>query len=185
MIGAWLQQRSWKQQNWECVRERKIKSALSTVEDAARLFDRRLYRERRLLWAARKGNSNEIEAARSEYQIALFEWMDNLGRIKAELWVSFDQWTATRFEDELHDRLRKVGSRIEAKLQGKLRSALIEEERALNELGRSGYTFIHELLKRIEIENLNGLAGHDDISYENWNNLTSGYLIRRLLGLPA
>lgn len=185
IVGAWLQHRSWMNQHWEKVREERTKAALLAVEDAAKLIDRRLYRQRRFLWAARRGPSPELTAARQDYQEVIFEWMDNLGRLKAELWLSFDRWTAVRFEGDVHDEFASVGRRIERAVRGGRPTPLGQEERQLDALGRSSYEFIHELLRRVATEDIRGLSGRDQVSFENWNNLSTGFLLRRLFGLPA
>jgi hypothetical protein len=184
-VGAWLQHRSWIHQNWQRIREEKTRIALATVEDAAKLVDRRLYRQRRLLWSLQRRNGADTTVALKDYQDAVAEWMDNLGRLKAELWLSFDRWTAIRFEEEIHDPLARVGRQLERSIRSGLPGALATEERELNRLGRSAYEFIHALLERISSENLNGLVGRDELSYRNWENLSVGFLTRRLFGLPA
>lgn len=72
-VGAWLQHRSWKHQHWEKIRTDRAEAALATVERASALIDKRLYRQRRLLWAIRRGDCTELEAERLEYRTAVFE----------------------------------------------------------------------------------------------------------------
>ncbi|MDB5481920.1 MAG: hypothetical protein JWO83_2973 [Caulobacteraceae bacterium] len=149
------------------------------------MVDKRLYRQRRFLWAIRRGSPVEIETERQEYRSALFQWMDNLGRTKAELWVSFDKWTAMSFETQIHDRLARNGRRIELALRTGHGTNLTDEERDLDRLGRSSYEFMHRLLERIQREEINGLEGRNELSYRNWDNLSSGFLLARLFGLVA
>lgn len=137
IVGAWLQHRSWMHQQWEKLREDRRRTALATVERASELVDKRLYRQRRLLWAIRGGDRAEIESERGEYRSVVFAWMDNLGRIKAELWTSFDRYTAINFEEELHDVFAKNGRRLELALRTGQGTKLVSEERELNRLGRS------------------------------------------------
>src|SRR5665213_298359 len=149
-VGATLQHRSWKHQHWERLRKDRARAALATVERASELIDKRLYRQQRLLWAIRRRDSLEIEAARKEYQSAVYQWMDNLGRTKAELWTSFDRWTAVSFEEQLHDRFARNGRRIEVVLRTGWGTSLSDEEKDLNRLGRSAYQFMQNLLGRIQ-----------------------------------
>jgi hypothetical protein len=182
-VGAWLQHRSWKHQQWEKLRTERAEAALVTVERASALVDKRLYRQRRLLWAIRRGDPTDLEAERQEYRAAVFEWMDNLGRTKAELWAAFDRWTAVAFERDLHDRFARNGRQLEAALRSGARARLANEERELNKLGKSSYEFMQRLLERIQREDLNGLTGRYELSYRNWENLTSAFLWTRLFGL--
>jgi hypothetical protein len=153
------------------------------VKRASELIDRRLYRQRRLLWAIRRGDAEEIETERREYRSAVFNWMDSLGSLKAELWAGFDRWTAINFEAELHDRFARNGARLELALRTGQGTSLNYEERDLNSLGRSSYEFTQRLLGRIQREELNGLLGHFELSYDNWENLNSTFLLARLFGL--
>lgn len=182
-VGAWLQHGSWVQQNWDKLRSERKASALVVVQRASELFDRRLYRQRRLLWAVRGGDPPQIERELEEYRSAVFAWMDNLGRTKAELWASFDRWTATSFERELHDPLAEIGRRIERALRTGHGTMLSAEERDLNRLGRDGYEFMQRLLERIQDEDLEGLAGRYRLALNNWENLSVAYLLARLFGL--
>lgn len=183
MVGGWLQHRSWKHQQWEKLRDDRTRAALTTVERASELVDKRLYRQRRLLWAIRRGDGAAIEAERQEYRSAVFQWMDNLGRTKAELWTSFDRWTALSFEEQLHDRFARNGIRLERALRTGQGTKLSDEERELNYLGRASYEFMQRLLERIQREELNGLMGRHELSYRNWENLNSAFLLARLFGL--
>jgi len=183
VVGAWLQHRSWVQQNWDKLRLDRKASALAVVQRASELFDRRLYRQRRLLWAVRGRDPKQIETELEEYRAAVFAWMDNLGRTKAELWASFDRWTATRLETELHDPLAEIGRRIERALLTERGTTLSAEERDLNRLGRSGYEFMQRLLERIQDEDLEGLVGRYRLTLNNWENLSISFLLARLFGL--
>ena len=89
VAAAWLQHRYWVHQNFEKRREEQKTAASAIAYELAHLLDRRLYRQRRFLWALRSGGDAAIEEARAEYQKILFEWNDNFGRIKAALWTSF------------------------------------------------------------------------------------------------
>jgi|SRR5665213_1237744 len=182
-VGATLQHRSWKHQHWERLRKDRARAALATVERASELIDKRLYRQQRLLWAIRRRDSLEIEAARKEYQSAVYQWMDNLGRTKAELWTSFDRWTAVSFEEQLHDRFARNGRRIEVVLRTGWGTSLSDEEKDLNRLGRSAYQFMQNLLGRIQREEISGLQGRHELSYRNWDNLSSAFLWARLFGV--
>lgn len=184
-VGGWYQQRAWRNQHFQGFRDQRIAAASKITQDIANLIDRRLYRQRRVIWAIRQGEPADVDQALAEYRGAIFEWMDNLGRIKAELWQSFDRCTAIQFEEQIHDRFAAVGRNIEARIRGTRRGALAQEERDLNTLGRSSYEFVHGLLTRISREDLVGLVGRDTVSYSNWDNLSTGFLLKRLFGVST
>ena len=53
LLGYWLQSRSWAHQHDVQRRDEERQHALKTFEEISLLLDRRLYRMRRLYWAAR------------------------------------------------------------------------------------------------------------------------------------
>ena len=72
LLGASYQYRNWKYQHWERFRQQRVKEAAATVAELAKLMDRRLYRQRRLLWTTRLGTSRELEDALKDYREAIF-----------------------------------------------------------------------------------------------------------------
>jgi hypothetical protein len=106
-LAAWLQYRGWVHQNFEKRRDEQKRAATELALEVARHMDRRLYRQRRLVWATRSGN--RIEQAQKEYREALFEWNDNYERIKAALWISFDRHAMLEFEEQIHNEFRLLG----------------------------------------------------------------------------
>lgn len=182
-VAAWLQHRSWVNQNWEQLRSERSKAALATVQRTSELIDRRLHSQRRLLWALREGERRKIEDRRNDYVAVIQEWMGSLGRTKAELWNAFGKYAAIDFERDIHDAFARNGRALEARIKSKERGGLHKEESDLNELGRSSYEKIQTLLERIDSGNLNGLQGRERLAIDNWDNLSSIQLYKRLFGL--
>ncbi|RZJ45294.1 MAG: hypothetical protein EON87_07880 [Brevundimonas sp.] len=184
-VGGWLQHRSWQHQHWQQMRSERTRAALPVVERAAMLVDKRLFAQRRFLWTLRGGDQTDIAAALTEYRHAVKDWMENLGRTKAELWNAFDKDTAISFEEILHDKFAANGRKLESRYRSGERGGLSAEERELNKLGKRAYEFSQTLLDRISKEEINGLSGHNRLSFQNWENLSSTYLVSRLLGLAS
>lgn len=184
IFGAWFQQRNWRHQHREQLRQERRAAALTLVEDLSNLMDRRLYRQRRFIWALRSGHKERICRAITEYNEALFDWNDNYGRIKARLWSLFDRGEFLRFEDEIHNRFQKAGAIIEEVANKMVPiSALAAQERELNRLGYQCQLMMKSLLERIAKERLAGLQDQLTVSHDNWDNLSDVFLIKRLFGL--
>lgn len=183
IIAARLAHQNWQNQNWEQKREERRTAALSTVSTISHLIDRRLQRQRKFLWALRRKNPDDRESARLEYALAVTEWMDNLGRSKAALWADFDRYTMVSFEDNVHDEFARIGRSLEAAYRTGISKPLIDEERDLNKLGRLTYEYTSDLLKKISAEDIRGLRDRWALTYENWDNLSSSYLLSRLFDL--
>jgi hypothetical protein len=183
IIAARLAHQNWQNQNWEQKREERRTAALSTVSTISHLIDRRLQRQRRFLWALRRKNPDDRDSARLEYALAVTEWMDNLGRSKAALWADFDRYTMVSFEEDVHDEFARIGRSLEAAYRTGIPKPLIDEERDLNKLGRLTYEYTSDLLKKISAEDIRGLRDRWALTYENWDNLSSSYLLSRLFDL--
>jgi hypothetical protein len=183
IIAARLAHQNWQNQNWEQKREERRTAALSTVSTISHLIDRRLQRQRKFLWALRRKNPDDRESARLEYALAVTEWMDNLGRSKAALWADFDRYTMVSFEEDVHDEFARIGRSLEAAYRTGIPKPLIYEERDLNKLGRLTYEYTSDLLKKISAEDIRGLRDRWALTYENWDNLSSSYLLSRLFDL--
>ena len=183
IIAAKLAHQNWQNQHWEQKREERRTAALATVNTLSLLVDRRLYRQRKFLWALRRGNEKSLEAARLEYAAVVAEWMENLGRMKASLWADFDRYTMIDFEERIHDEFARIGKSLEAGFRNKRLRNLYTEESDLNRLGKTSYEFSNELLQRINAEDISGLRGRWSLDYENWDNLSSCFLLSRLFDL--
>lgn len=183
IVAARLAHQNWQNQNWQQRRDERRTGALATVSTVSHLIDRRLYRQRKFLWSLRRGKPSEREAAREAYASVVAEWMENLGRSKAALWSDFDRSTMIEFERDIHDSFARIGRSLEAAYRSGTSQGLSREEADLNALGRTAYEFTASLMTRINSEDISGLRGRWELSYENWHNLSSSYLLSRLFDL--
>src|SRR5215470_10034175 len=82
LLGFFLQNRAWAHQHDVGRRDEERLQALKTFEEVSSLLDRRLYRMRRLYWAARRkaqgsGDAAEIASARADYREVVTGWNDS------------------------------------------------------------------------------------------------------------
>lgn len=184
VIGAMLQFRNWKHQNRETIRKEQREAAVDVVQQLASLLDRRLYRQRRYLYALyHRADSARLDEARKEYNFILFEWNDNLGRFKAILTVLFDMRQALNLEG-FHDRFQGTGKNLELyDRSGHADYPLHSYEEALNILGAETSNWVAHLLERINCDRLRAYSSLFHVSHSNWDNLSTSYLLKRLFGL--
>jgi Putative peptidoglycan binding domain len=112
LLGFWFQSRAWSHQHEVQQRDQEYDQALRTFGDVSTLLDKRLYRMRRLYWAARRNaharvDRGAVSAARDEYVEVLYTWNDNLNRNLALTQTYFG--TATRLSLE-HDILAEYAA---------------------------------------------------------------------------
>ena len=117
VAGGWwaarLQERSWARQNDVRLREAENERAGAACQEITLLLDRRLYRMRRLLWAAGSGApEDEVERRLADYRDVLFAWNDHLNT-NLSLVGSYFGDTARAYLDGLYEDFKRVGQDVE------------------------------------------------------------------------
>ena len=185
-LAAWLQQRNWEHQNFEKWRDEQKKLGSDVALEIAAALDKRLYRQRRFLWALQSGREEAIEAARRDYVESVFLWNDNFGRFKAILWASFGDDAVDIFEGEINKTFVDVGSMLQAVHAGQRsspRQDLAKGERTLNVLNYRSSRFVYHRLADVKHERVGGLPKFSEVYQKNWRFLSTTFLVRRLFGL--
>src|SRR5215813_8955483 len=118
LLGYLLQSRAWAHQHDVQRRDEERQQALKTFEEISLLLDRRLYRMRRLYWAARSkaqgvGDEAGLTSARDDYREVLAEWNDNLNRTLALVETYFGSRTRTMLKDEVYGEFVVTGRGLE------------------------------------------------------------------------
>ncbi len=117
-LGFYFQQRAWGQQSAVQRSERDLEAATKTFEEVSVLLDRRLYRMRRVFWAARRlapapADTTELDVAQRAYRVVLEEWNDNLNRLLALVQTHFGRPLRERLQSELYDTYAAIGEELE------------------------------------------------------------------------
>ena len=118
LLGYLFQGRSWAHQHEVQRRDQERQQALRTFEEVSRLLDRRLYRMRRLYWAARSralgtGDAADLAAAQAGYREVLFEWNDNLNRTLALVHTYFGSQVREQLEEDIYEGFATLGRGLE------------------------------------------------------------------------
>ena len=89
------------------------------------------------------------------------------------------------FEESLHERFSVSGRALERVYSGGLpkNPTLLNNEKSLRVLGYDNYEFVYGRLRDVRRENIGDLQQFNHVSQENWNRLTTSFLLRRLFGL--
>jgi len=126
--------------------ETEVSHAFATFESVSRLLDKRLWRARSLVWAARdRVDAAELERRRVAYREAVNEWNENLNRNLAFVEKYFGQKQRGYLEGEISDGLRTVNAELRDKhVSGK---QLIER---INDLNNNIYVFDVQLLQMVQ-----------------------------------
>jgi hypothetical protein len=118
-LGWFFQTRSWSHQHRAQQRDEERTQALKVFEEVSSLLDRRLYRMRRVLWAAarraRTGtDGGRLDEAREDYREVLATWNDNLNRILALVQTYFGGAARQHLEDVIYEEFSAIGRALES-----------------------------------------------------------------------
>ncbi len=126
--------------------ELEVSRAFSTFEDVSRLLDKRLWRARSLVWAARdKADPAEIARRRSAYREAVSEWNENLNRNLALVERYFGQKQRGYLEGRISDGLRTVNTELR---DNSVSSKQVVDR--VNDLNNNIYFFDVQLLQMVQ-----------------------------------
>lgn len=150
-LGYFFQNRSWKRQNDERLRENERSAALRLFDELSMLMDRRLYRMRRLLWQFddEQGGAGAVEARLQEYRDVLTEWNDQLNRNLALAATYFGPHVREELDLRIYEEFKAVGRLIERSYRGDA-AAIAEAHAALDRLSDSIYSINVRMIARIQ-----------------------------------
>jgi hypothetical protein len=116
-LGYLFQRRSWAHQHETVRAEQERQQAMKVFEEVSSLLDKRLFRMRRLYWAAKKTahdhESAALAARLDDYEETLELWNDNLNRNLALVHAYFGRGARRRLEIELYEEYAAIGRALE------------------------------------------------------------------------
>lgn len=178
--------RNWNNQELIRIQEREQEAALKAVSDFSALISKRLYRQKRFLWAIRGGLVDGSEEDVSEYRFILIEWNDKFREIQARLSYSFGNNLALLVEDDFQSELTRLNSILDELAKDEVNESsgeLSVAENRLNILGHKSISLTTKLLRKIRNLELPVFQEKNEISFKNRSNLQVGRLLFRLFGI--
>jgi peptidoglycan hydrolase-like protein with peptidoglycan-binding domain len=168
LLGYLFQRRTWEHQHDMQQRDQERQQALKTFEEVSRLLDRRLYRMRRLYWAARSralGTSDraELASALAGYREVLVEWNDNLNRTLALVHTYFGSQVREQLEDDIYEGFATLGRGLDeiVRMVSAAEDKRIEVPNfgyLVNRLSRRVYQLNVDMLELLEDDRIGRLA---------------------------
>ena len=151
VIATYFQDRIWKHQQNERIREEERSKALEIFDEISKLLDQRLYRYRQILYAFRSKKEERISRAFSEYRDVLFEWNDNLNRNYSRIEIYFGINSRRKLEDDIAKDLIYIGYLLECKKKDiESGPSLDEIRKKIDHLNAAVYGFDRSLLELID-----------------------------------
>jgi hypothetical protein len=103
-LGFVFQRLTWAHQHEVQRREEEYRLAVKIFEEVSSLLDRRLYRMRRVYWAAGRrhegASGDQLSTALDDYRDVLLVWNDNLNRVQALVDTYFGSGVRVRIQLE-------------------------------------------------------------------------------------
>jgi hypothetical protein len=117
VLGYFFQRRAWAHQHEVERRDEERQQAVKVFEEVSSLLDRRLYRMRRVYWAARRrvegSESDQLAAALDDYRDVLMVWNDNLNRSLALVDTYFGHGLRRQLEIDVYGQYAAVGRALD------------------------------------------------------------------------
>ncbi|MFG6157662.1 hypothetical protein ACGTNG_02520 [Halomonas sp. 1390] len=182
-FAAWFQNRSWKKREDVRFEERERDSALKIVSEFSELSSKRLYRQKRYLWAVSGGDEDVECKDKAEYRKVLLEWNDRLRSILVSLGYSFGDDEVAYVERTIQAKFVDANRLINLLYEGGGEVSKTEIDRRLDVLGADLVAFNKKLLRRVREDNFSSLPLKTKVCFSNRKNLSFSYLFFRLFGL--
>lgn len=190
LVGYALQQRSWKHNKREEVRQREFEACTKIIEDLARAFDKRILATSEFVSHVNRGDVTEDEL--QHYRNSVREWMHEFSNFKSRIFHFFGREKMLDFENSVHDKIREVSDiALRTNLLGKSNLSpahLHEQETAQKKLDAAryvAYRFLAELNEMTANEETSRISLYDNIRVGHLDMISRTYLLQRLLNLKS
>lgn len=189
-VGYILQQRSWRHNKKEEVRQREFDACMEIIEALGRAIDKRI-----LAIAEFVGHLNKGEVSIDEFQdyrSSVRDWMHEFSSFKSKIYHYFGRERMLEFEDSVHSSLRQVSDialRTHRYGIDNLSSKHLDEHRSCAsrlDLARFiSYKYLLELNEMTANEETGRISLYDNVDAGSLDLISRTYLIQRLLGMRS
>uniref|UniRef100_UPI0019D45000 hypothetical protein n=1 Tax=Oceaniglobus indicus TaxID=2047749 RepID=UPI0019D45000 len=188
LVGYILQQRSWRHNKREEVRQREFEACTKIIEDLARAFDKRILATSEFVSHVNRGDVTEDEL--QHYRSSVRDWMHEFSNFKSRIFHFFGKEKMLSFENSVHAKIREVSdialrtNRLgKENLSPTHRKEQVEAQRRLDAARYVAYRFLAELNEMTANEETARISIYDNISVGRLDMISRTYLIQRLLNL--
>ncbi|MBN9889315.1 hypothetical protein [Salipiger abyssi] len=190
LVGYFLQQRSWRHNKREEVRQREFEACTKVIEDLARAFDKRILATSEFVSCVNRGDATEDEL--QHYRNSVRDWMHEFSSFKSRIFHFFGKEKMLEFENSVHEKIRKVSDiALRTNRYGKknLSAAHRDEQEAaqrrLDVARYAAYRLLADLNEMTANEETSRISLYDNIRVGHLDMISRTYLIQRLLNLKS
>ena len=184
IVAGGLQQRAWEVQHRRSIEDAQLVRAQIAVDRLIELSDRRLYRLRRALWSLSPDTTIDKTRAMEDYRVAVCDWNDNFGFLRANLLSLYGFSRVLEFEEQIHGNFQRLGAALEHSIKNSIAPAA-STQHELDVFAKNCYAFTARLQQSVRDRTLPHFESLDGVEYQNTDRLSSIYLIKRLYGVST
>lgn len=190
IIGASIQQRTWRHRSLEELKENERTEAKETIKNISEALDKRLEAQRYFTHQVLSGNATEKD--RENFRHEKMAWMGGYSSNMSRIYHSFGRSTVIDFENQIQNRLQQASAVLNFEqnpgveyLCTRDKVMFVRSDHELNLIQHDIHKFLNELDDRVA----NGLIGRtqsiNDLSSKDLAMVSRVYLVRRLLGVEG
>lgn len=187
VIGATIQQRTWRHRSLEELKEKERSEAKDTIKQLSEALDSRLEAQRSFTYKVLSGIASEDD--RIEFRKATTAWMGGYSSNLSRLYHSFGRATVIDFERGIQDSLQNASAVLGLakhpgldKLCTRDRRLFLNSEGRLSLIQHDIHRFLNELDDRVSNGQIGRTQAINDLSGNDLNMVSRLYLVRRLIG---
>jgi hypothetical protein len=188
LIGATLQQRTWRHRSQADFKEREYREARENIQSISSALDKRLAAQRTYTELVLAGEISDTQVA--SYKNATAEWMGEFSSNKSKLFHSFGGAATKKFETNIQIELQRASAIVgrgrklsPSKLSTKDRNLYDNSEYRLSVIQHHVYEFMNELNIQVTNCEYGRTKAINNLNHQDYSFVSKTYLIRRLLGI--
>lgn len=190
VIGATIQQRTWRHRSLVELKEKEYGEARSAVEALSMALDKRLAAQRTFTHVVVDGEFSCSQV--DTYKAATAEWMGEYSTNKSKIYHSFGQSYVYEFEDRVQNALQLTSAIVSLgvrhgveNLSTKDKKLFRSSVRRLNFVQYDIYRFLNELNDRIKNGEIGRSKAINKLAENDLTMISRLYLVRRLFGIEG
>lgn len=190
LIGATIQQRTWRHRSLMELKEKEYIEARKTVEDLSVALELRLSAQHTYTRLVLKGQitPTDIDA----YKNATAVWMGSFSGIKSRLYHSFGRTSVIDFEETIQRSMQYASAVVSLGLHPGIDKLCTRDKKLfrgseikLSIIQHDVYKFLNELNDRISLGDIGRTKAINNLSENDASMISRVYLVRRLLGIEG
>lgn len=190
LIGATIQQRTWRHRSLEDLKEKERAEAKESIKIVSEALDRRLEAQRKFTYRILSGSATDED--RGEFRQATTAWMGGYSSNLSRIYHSFGRSTVLDFERSIQSGLQYASAILSFSTKPGIenlctrdRELFYSSENRLSLIQHDIHKFLNQLDDRVSNGEIGRTQAINNLSGDDLEMVSRLYLIRRLLGVEG